>query len=214
MQKTTLFWDNDGVLVDTETLYFQANRTVFKSVGFDLDPEQFREFYLKQSGGAWHLALANGLPAADVEPLRDRRNRLYAQLLGTAELAMAGAADCLQALAGRFVTGVVTSSRRDHFDLIHSRTGLRRFFDFVVTGDDVAHTKPSPEPYLKALELSGRLPAECLAIEDSERGLTAAKAAGLECWVVPNALTRNGDFRPADRVLASLAEVAAELGQR
>ncbi len=108
--------------------------------------------------------------------------------------------------------GVVTSSRRDHFDLIHARSGLRRFFDFVVTGDDVAHTKPNPEPYLKALEVSGRKAGECVAIEDSERGLAAAKAAGLECWVVPHALTRNGDFRSADRVLASLAEVVALLG--
>jgi HAD superfamily hydrolase (TIGR01509 family) len=212
MPKTTIFWDNDGVLVDTEALYFEANRRVLESVGFDLGPEQFHEFYLRQSRGAWHLAVAGGLPEADVEPLRARRNQIYGQLLGTGDLLMAGATDTLQSLSGRFAMGVVTSSRRDHFDLIHQRTGLRRFFDFIVTCDDVAHTKPSPEPYLKALEVCGRAPAECVAIEDSERGLAAAKAAGLECWVVPHALTRAGDFRSADRVLASLSEVVALLG--
>ncbi len=207
MRKTTLFWDNDGVLVDTEALYFHANRTVLDSVGFDLGPELFHEFYLRQSRGAWHLAVEGGLPAAAVEELRAQRNHVYARLLATAKLPVEGAAEALQSLEGRFVMGVVTSSRRDHFDLIHARTGLRRFFDFIVTCEDVTRTKPSPEPYLKALEVSGRRPAECVAIEDSERGLTAAKAAGLECWVIPNALTRAGDFRLADRVLASLAEV-------
>ncbi len=86
MRKTTIFWDNDGVLVDTESLYFEANRTVFKAVGFDLTPEQFHEFYLKQSRGAWHLAVEGGLPPAAVETLRSRRDRVYGELLGTAEL--------------------------------------------------------------------------------------------------------------------------------
>lgn len=212
MLKTTIFWDNDGVLVDTEALYFEANRRVLESVGFDLGPEQFHEFFLRQSCGAWHLAVAGGLPEAEVEPLRARRNQIYGQLLGAGGLLMAGATDALRSLSGRFAMGVVTSSRRDHFDLIHQRTGLRRFFDFIVTCEDVAQTKPSPEPYLKALEVCGRARRECVAIEDSERGLAAAKAAGLECWVVPHALTRAGDFRSADRVLASLSEVVALLG--
>jgi beta-phosphoglucomutase-like phosphatase (HAD superfamily) len=103
--------------------------------------------------------------------------------------------------------GVVTSSRRDHFDLIHARTGFNRFFDVVVSCDDVQRTKPDPEPYLRALALTGRDPRECVAIEDSERGLAAAKAAGLECWVIPTELSRNGDFGPADKVLGGIADI-------
>jgi HAD superfamily hydrolase (TIGR01509 family) len=123
-----------------------------------------------------------------------------------------GAEAVLAALAGRLTTGIVTSSRREHFDLIHARTGFGRYFEFVVSGDDVRNTKPDPEPYLRALEVTGRRPAECLAVEDSERGLAAAKAAGLECWVIPTALSRDGDFRAADRVLGSLQEIPGLLG--
>jgi len=126
---------------------------------------------------------------------------------------MPGAADILTRLSGRLVMAVVTSSRRDHFDLIHARTGFGRFFEVVVSCNDVQKTKPDPEPYLRALELTGRGAAECIAIEDSERGLTAAKAAGLECWVIPTELSRDGDFSAADRVLSDLREVPVLLSE-
>jgi HAD superfamily hydrolase (TIGR01509 family) len=211
MQKSTIFWDNDGVLVDTETLYYRATRQILKGQGVALGADQFRELFLKQSTGAFHLAVANGTPPAAVAGLRDERNRLYAQLLKTEPLAVDGAAGALCALHGRVSMGVVTSSRRDHFEMIHARTGFARYFEFVVTGEDVAATKPDPEPYLRALALTRQRPEACLAIEDSERGLAAAKAAGLECWVIPTALTRGGDFSAADRVLRSLVEIPALL---
>jgi HAD superfamily hydrolase (TIGR01509 family) len=208
MRKTAIFWDNDGVLVDTEVLYYEANRQVLAGLGVELTVEQFRELYMKETIGGWHLA---GLSPAAMEEKRSERNRLYSELLRTRAFAVSGAAEVLAALSGRLTTGVVTSSRRDHFDLIHARTGFGRFFEFVVSCGDVRNTKPDPEPYLRALELSGRSPAACVAVEDSERGLAAAKAAGLECWVIPTALTRDGDFRAADRVIGSIAEVPGML---
>jgi len=208
MRKAAIFWDNDGVLVDTEVLYYEANRQVLAGLGVELTVEQFRELYMKETIGGWHLA---GLSPAAMEEKRSERNRLYSELLRTRAFAVSGAAEVLEALSGRLTTGVVTSSRRDHFDLIHARTGFSRFFEFVVSCDDVRNTKPDPEPYLRALELSSRSPAECVAVEDSERGLAAAKAAGLECWVIPTALTRDGDFRAADRVLSAIAEIPALL---
>jgi beta-phosphoglucomutase-like phosphatase (HAD superfamily) len=60
----------------------------------------------------------------------------------------------------------------------------------------------------------GLRPEDCLVIEDSERGLRAAKAAGLTCWVIPSGFTRGGSFAAADRVLGSPAELEALLGAR
>jgi HAD superfamily hydrolase (TIGR01509 family) len=212
MRKTTIFWDNDGVLVDTEVLYYEANRQVLAGLGVALTVEMFRELYLKDTVGGWHLA--RGLSAAEVEEKRLERNRVYSELLRTRSFAMPGAAEVLEALSGRLRMGVVTSSRRDHFDLIHARTGFGPFFEVVVSCDDVQKTKPDPEPYLRALALTGRRPAECVAIEDSERGLAAAKAAGLECWVIPTELSRDGDFDAADRMLSGITEVPVLLGVR
>ena len=209
MRKTTILWDNDGVLVDTEILYYEANRKVLAGLGLDLTVEMFRRLYLKDTIGAWHMV--DGLSAPDIERYRAVRNDIYADLLRVESRPMPGAAEILERLSGRLAMAVVTSSRRDHFDLIHARTGFGRFFEIVVSCDDVQKTKPDPEPYLRALALTGRAAAECIAIEDSERGLIAAKAAGLACWVIPTELSRDGDFSAADRILGSLTEVAGLL---
>ena len=107
--------------------------------------------------------------------------------------------------------GIVTSSRKDHFEIIHDRSGLLPFFDFVVASGDFTHSKPDPEPYLIGIERCGYPAHECLAIEDSERGVLAAKRAGLTCWAIPSAMTNDGDFSNADRVLDSLQDVASLL---
>lgn len=206
-----ILWDNDGVLVDTEHLYFQATKDVLQSIGITLSKADYIELFLIQNRGAWHLARALGKSAAEVEALRLQRNDLYAQYLGEQNAAIDGAQEVLKTLHGQIYMGVVTSSRRRHFNIIHSQTGFLPYFDFVLTCDDVANTKPDPEPYLKGLERSGYAASECIVIEDSERGLAAAKEAGLTCWVIPTGLTQSGDFSTADAVLSDVREVIPRL---
>ena len=107
--------------------------------------------------------------------------------------------------------GIVTSSEPDHFALIHQTTGLLAYFRFVLTASDYTHSKPHPEPYLLAVEHSGCRQEECLVIEDSERGLMAAKEAGIRCIVVPGEFTRGSNFAGAYKVLESLTELLGEL---
>ena len=85
------------------------------------------------------------------------------------------------------------------------------YFHFVLTASDYTHSKPHPEPYLLAVERSGCRKEECLVIEDSERGLMAATAAGLRCIVVPSGFTRGSNFAGAYKLLASLTDLVAEL---
>lgn len=206
-----IFWDNDGVLVDTELLYYEATRDVLATVDIDLTPAAYKDLFLWQGRGAWHLAEERGLPTAEVERLRDQRNALYGRRVREAPLLIEGVAAVLQTLQGRYLMGVVTSSRQDHFEAIHESTGLLPYFDFILTASDVARVKPDPELYQKAVERSGYRPDECLAIEDSERGLRAARAAGVPCVVVPTALTRGTSFEGAARVLAHVGEIVGLL---
>jgi HAD superfamily hydrolase (TIGR01509 family) len=202
-----IFWDNDGVLVNTEHIYFQATQRILATIGISLTPEQYLQMFLVQGKGAWHLAEEKGFTAGEIEALRNQRNTLYGQLLTEAPLVIDGVDRVLDSLHGRYLMGVVTSSRKDHFDVIHRNTGLLKYFDFVLTGEDYAQVKPDPAPYLKAIEKSGCRPEACLAVEDSLRGLTSAKAAGIKCIVVPTALTRTSNFDSADQVLENLHEI-------
>ena len=202
-----IFWDNDGVLVDTERLYFQATQETLESVGVTLNKEHYIEFFLRQGRGAWHLLEERGVAAADVERLRRRRNDLYSELLQREACAIDGVAGTLEFLHGKYVMGIVTSSRRDHFDIIHTRCNLLQYFDFVLTAADFARVKPHPDPYLSALDRAGADPADCIAIEDSERGLQAATLAGIRCVVIPTPLTAGGNFAGAVRVIDRVAEL-------
>ena len=206
-----ILWDNDGVLVDTERLYFLATQHVLATVGIPLTKAQYVELFLVQGKGAWHLAVQKGISPCVVERLRQERNTLYSTWLCQEPLLIDGVQGVLDALYKTYVMGIVTSSQHDHFALIHQTTGLLPYFHFVLTASDYTHSKPHPEPYLLAVERSGFRPEECLVIEDSERGLAAAKAAGIRCIVVPSAFTRGSNFAGAYKVLGSLTELLAAL---
>lgn len=206
-----IFWDNDGVLVETEHLYFQATQETLASIGIELTRDDYIALFLVEGRGAWHIAEQRGVSPAAIARLRHDRNARYSELLAQAPRVMAGVSEVLDALHGRYVMGVVTSSRKDHFDVIHRNTGLLKYFDFVLTASDFTRVKPDPEPYVRAVARSG-VPADaCVAIEDSARGLESARAAGIGCIVVPTELTRLSEFTGADRVLGNIGELLTVL---
>ncbi len=202
-----VFWDNDGVLVDTEHLYFQATAEVLAEAGIALTRETFIEISLRRGESVFSLAEAKGCNAEEREQMRLRRNIHYGELLRGNSHPLAGVEETLQALHGRCLMAVVTSSRRDHFEIIHQNSGLLRYFDFILTREDYTYSKPHPEPYLTALERSGLRAEQCLVVEDSERGLQAAVRAGLRCLITPGELTRGGDFTAACRILEDIRQV-------
>jgi len=210
----TVLWDNDGVLVDTEGWYFRATQSVLETVGLGLTRDQFIQISLRQGQSLFQLAAAQGISADQITTLRQQRDRIYTEFLRTAPCLIPAAAEALRSLHGQVGMGVVTSTRRDHFALAHARTGLGQYLDFVLTLEDYQYTKPHPDPYLTALRRYNLRPEECLVVEDSERGLAAAVAAGLECLIVRSAWSQGGDFSQACGVVESIADVPAEVLRR
>jgi len=212
MKFDAIFWDNDGVLVETEHLYFQANREVFRDMGVELTKELYQQFFLHDNTGTWHLIDAEKFPSDVQLEYRQKRGDVYSKLLESEDISKPLVDKVLPQLHGKVEMGIVTSCEKEHFQAIHRRTGFLPYFSFVVASGDYQISKPDPEPYLKALQISGFAPEKCLVIEDSQRGLLAAKAAGLECWVIPTELTRDSDFSRADRVLSDIGQLVGLLG--
>lgn len=202
-----ILWDNDGVLVDTEHLYLAATREVLLRQGIELSDDDYHDLFLTRSRGILHFAEIHGWPDAALEAIRRERNARYAALLREQSCVLDGVEHVLTRLHGRYGMGIVTSALREHFDIIHATSGLLRYFDFVLASGDYTDPKPHPAPYLKAVERAGVEPHECLVIEDSERGLASATAAGLKCVVVPSRLTAGRPFAAAHRVLGNIREL-------
>jgi HAD superfamily hydrolase (TIGR01509 family) len=196
-----ILWDNDGVLVDTECLFFESTRRTLARIGIQLSLETFLDLSMRQGRSAFELATERGWQKHEVTHLKSQRDLLYSEMLRKQTRVLPGVANTLKMLHGSVRMAVVTSSQRQHFDAMHANINLKRYFEFVLAREDYIRTKPNPEPYLLALERLGMKAEACVAIEDSERGLAAARAAGLRCLVIPNEMTRTCSFRGATTVL-------------
>jgi HAD superfamily hydrolase (TIGR01509 family) len=212
-----ILWDNDGVLVDTERLFFQANRELFADHGLELTNRAFFDWFLLDNCGGWHLFRARGHSEASIGEIRKERNRRFSALLAAEHtLAREGMEKVVGALSAMAPMAIVTSSSREHFTLAHRRTTFAQYCPMVVTEEDCARTKPAPEPYLLGAKRVDKLPGQCIAVEDSPRGLLAARAAGIPCVIVRNELTSGHAFPGAHAIVESndelLAVITAWLG--
>lgn len=207
-----ILFDNDGVLVDTEHIFYEANCEMLAEYGIVLAERDFAELSLAQG-----LSLADiivklaGVTPENAEDARQRRNLRYNDMIRERELVIDGVRETLTRLQQKFRIGVVTCCQTMHFQTIHSRSGLRQFFDFVVGDDDFVLHKPHPEPYLTALNKYSLNPDETIAVEDSQRGVISAQAAGIRCAAIPRGLSVYGDFSFADWKFDNITELAEML---
>ena len=202
-----LFWDNDGVLVDSEPIFYEVTSEVLARHGVALSDEQFVDLSLRQGRSLFDLASERGVGPEEIEKSKLERNARYLDRLREGVPLLDGVREAIEGLSGKLPMAVVTSSYRDHFEAIHGPHALLEHFEFVLAHGDYPRHKPNPDPYRIAAERLGLEPADCLVVEDSERGLQAALSAGMRCMVVPRGFTLGGDFARAYRVLASVAEV-------
>jgi len=205
MKKYILF-DNDGVLVETEKWYFRANAEVLKGMGISLDEKRYLEIMINGKS-AFILAEEEGFSKSSIQKARDERNRLYQHYLKTEDIEINGVTEILTDISRHVKMGIVTSSRREDFELIHASRAITKQMDFVLCSGEYARSKPHPDPYLKGLEIFGGKKHEAIVVEDSQRGLRSAVAADIECAIVHNHFTSSHDFSDATYRIANLSEL-------
>jgi HAD superfamily hydrolase (TIGR01509 family) len=206
-----IFWDHDGVLVDTEEWYFHATQRALAEVGVNLQLSDYHEFRARGQT-AWDLARQAGVAEPVIAHHRAHRDAYYQEYLGREAIEIPGVEEVLALLKDRYKMAIVTTSKRTDFDLIHRSRSIVKHMEFVLTVEDYEREKPSPEPYLLALKRIGGAPGEAIVVEDSEQGLKAARAAGIECIIVRNHFFADAhDFAGACRVIASIRELPSVL---
>lgn len=206
-----VLWDHDGVIVDTEPVFFEATSRVLADHGAPFTHDRWAD--LQAAGqGIVRLIQEAGLAGIEAE-IRRRRDEIYGELLAERELLIPGARAAVEEVTFRYPSAMVTTSLRRFVDQMHGRSGLLDHFTHVLTAEDCTRHKPHPEPYERAMRQMGATPEECIAIEDSPRGLTAARAAGLRCVVVRSRFMANADFDGAAAVLDSIDDFAPLLSE-
>lgn len=209
---TTVIFDMDGLMVDSEPISHQAWQTFLRPFGHQLTQDHIQQLIgLRGDVSSEMVRSFFDLPL-EPEEIRQRKMAIATQLYAQKVPIMPGLYELVNALAERNIGwGVGTSSPRQHAINILGQLELTAVCQAIAAGDEVAHGKPAPDIYLLAAERLGVAPQNCLVFEDSEPGSKAAVAAGMRVIVVPNDDTRSGDFSHATAVLPSLTHVANQI---
>ncbi|MFZ0323277.1 MAG: HAD family phosphatase [Actinomycetes bacterium] len=209
----TVLFDMDGLLVDTEPQWFEAETETARWLGLRWTPEDQRALLGSNLPfAADYMVAASGsdVPLGDV--MAHLRSAMTRRLVSDGVTLRPGAAALVESLIDEGIPlGLVTSSVREHVDVV-VRMLPDDAFEVTVTADDVTRLKPHPQPYLQALGALGAAPTSTVVLEDSPTGVASAEAAGCRVVAVPS--VADIPAAPGRHVTASLTNVDTALLRR
>ena len=207
---STVIFDLDGLLADTEGLHRQAYRDVLGNYGVTVTDQEYEEHWIRQGKGITEFLLERNL-ALDPDTIRRNKSERYNELVRCSVRPMPGALELLAQLRSRKSLALASSSYPEAVAAVVAALGIAACFQVIVSRGDVARVKPAPDLFLLAAAKLGVTPAQCVVLEDAEKGIKAAVAAGMKCIAVPNEHTFNNDFSGATLVAGSLLEITPEV---
>lgn len=216
-----VIFDHDGTLVDSEGRHFQLWQQALEPHNIHFSAE---EYIAEHSGiptlqNAEVLVNKYQLPLSAEALYEEKEKLVRASLSDEAFELIPGVLDCMQAFqeAG-LLMGIATGAGKAEVRSSCEAHGFNHYITQAATSDEVAKGKPAPDVYLLAAKKMGVQPQHCIAIEDSNNGLQAALAAGMECIVVRNAWSAAASYTGAsavfDTILQARDYVLAQLPQK
>jgi HAD superfamily hydrolase (TIGR01509 family) len=181
-------FDMDGLLIDSEPLWWQAGSEVLRTVGVNLEDGRALETYGMRTDAAmayWFRKFP--WTAKTSKQIEEEVNSRMIQILAQGVRAMPGVESAIRLLSGRSIPmGVCSSSPRVVINAVLDALNLSGAFNVVCSAEDQPYGKPHPGAYLTCARLLGISPENCVAFEDSLRGAIAAKAAEMKVVAVPS----------------------------
>ncbi len=191
MKYQGVIFDLDGVICSTDEYHYQAWKALADRLDVPFDRERNHLLRGVSRMQSLEIILEKSVKRysdAEKAVLAEEKNALYRQLLS--HMSSADLSDdvktTLTALHNAGLRLAVGSSSKNT-PFILERIGLGLFFDAVADGNCIAHSKPHPEVFLKAAEMLGLSPADCLVVEDAHAGVEAAVAGGFRCAAIGDA---------------------------
>ncbi|EGJ27478.1 HAD family hydrolase [Streptococcus porcinus] len=201
MGKWVIF-DMDGVIVDSEYVFLSSKTEMLLDRGIDTDETYQYQFMGTTFDYMWRVMKEECQLSDSVEKLiaemNDRREEIIAR---DGVRAIKGIKELLSYLVDLgYQLAVASSSPKADINRNLSELGLTQYFAITVSGEEVAHSKPAPDVFLRAAELLGAIPEKTFVFEDTKNGSLAAKAAGMICFGFVNPDYPKQDMTACDEV--------------
>lgn len=194
----------DGLMIDSERLYFQAEEDMSKKFGVQLRKETlWKMMGTKPIEGLAIFVKDLKLPLSAQDAL-EMRNKIMRKKLQTDLEAMPGLFHILDTFFNRLKLAVCTGAQEEFLDIAVDKLNIRDKFDVLQSSDCITKGKPEPEIYLKTCEKLGVTPQDCIVLEDSANGVKAGKKAGCFVIAIPSEYTQSQDFTSADFIVSDL----------
>ena len=213
MKKAVIF-DLDGLLIDSEIISYNMYADLLRKYQFRFSLER----YARQYSGKNEVTNMQNLVFTYHLPITVEQGLAYVDALEKEYFAKGvplkpGARELLRFLKRSKVKILLaSSSTRERALFVLAQNGIESYFDAMVFGPEIEHGKPAPDIFIKAREKSGEASGDCLILEDSEAGIRAAYAAGIDVICIPDMKRPDGAFLSvAAAVLPSLLDVPAWL---
>ncbi|MFC4098200.1 HAD family hydrolase [Paenibacillus xanthanilyticus] len=211
-----VIFDMDGVLVDSEPIYFEIEQASFRHYGIHMAEEEQHQFVGITPEEMWRRVKSRyGLAPSVAELTAFHQTNVLKAIERHRELApMPQAAAFLHRLKKRGIpVAVASSSPMALIERMLTRIGLIEKFDAIASGEEVRQGKPAPDIFLLAADRLGVEANACLVVEDSSNGVKAAKAAGMACAGFRNPHSGNQDLSLADWIVEGYGRFATDLNK-
>ncbi len=215
-----IVFDFDGVITDSEILHLRAFNQVLAQYGVEISTKDYYKEYLGYTDvDCFKLLIQKGILKTnekEIKNLAKQKNQIFEELAKTEGMIIEGVRDFLLMLKDNNIPMAICSGALlAEIGLILEQAKMRDFFEVIVSAEQVKRGKPSPEGFLlvlKKLNQGRQEPVkanQCIAIEDSQWGLKAAKAAGMHTIAVTNSYDAN-ELAMAEKIVARLDELSID----
>lgn len=203
---TTLIFDLDGLLADTEKLHRQAYQEVLGEMRATISDQEYETHWIRDGRGIADFIAAHGL-SIDPDAVRINKSIRYKELVLAKAEAMPGALRTLDLFYPLKTLALATASYQDAAYAVLETLCMKNYFACIATHANAPRMKPFPDLFLWVASKLGVQPSECLVFEDAQKGILAAAAAGMRSIAIPNTHTRHNDFSRATMILPCLDAV-------
>lgn len=203
---TTIIFDMDGVLFNSEPLHYEIWKKIFAEEGLEIDFEHYKGCIGSTVKRLFELILEGyGRDFSGDASLPVRYHEEKSRYLAEHGISVIPwVPETLASLKEHgYRLAIASSSAQSYIELCTKKAGIDGYFDVLFSAERVPHPKPAPDVFLAAAQHMQVSPQECLVVEDSENGSRAAKAAGMYCMGFFNLDSGNQDLSAADQIFDS-----------